>query len=31
MPQDVQNISFSNIFIPKSELYRTINNNHAFQ
>lgn len=31
MPQDAQNISFSKIFIPKSELYKTTNNNHPFQ
>lgn len=31
MPQDAQNISFSNIFIAKSELYKTVNNNHSFQ
>lgn len=31
MPQDAQNISFSNIFIPKSQLYKTVNNNHPFQ
>lgn len=31
MPQDAQNISFPNIFIPKPELYKTINNYHPFQ